>query len=320
LILVPLPWIWVRARPKLAWPSLSGFARAPRATAGWMRHVPPLLRSLAIACLAVALARPQTVGGRTRIAARGVAIVAALDNSSSMNTKDFPSDSGPMSRLEAAKRTFRRFVAGRPDDLVGLVVFANYPDLACPPTLDHAFLLETVGGLRSAKAGDDGTNLGDAIVWSLDALHAASPRKKVLILLTDGRNQPAVPRPLDPEAGAHLARELGITLHTIAVGQSGGIVRRAEPVTGLNLVAEVGEPDYALLERLAKIGGGRAFVAADARSLEQVFQTIDALERSPVQGTIQIRYRERFAPWVGLAAALLIVDLLLSGGRLRRLP
>jgi Ca-activated chloride channel homolog len=320
LILIPLPWLWVRARPRLAWPSLTGFARAPRAAAGVSRHLPSVLRSLAIGCLVVALARPQTVGGHTRIKARGVAIVVALDNSSSMNTADFPSEAGTLSRLEAAKRTFRRFVAGRPDDLVGLLVFANYPDLACPPTLDHAFLLESVGRLKSAKAGDDGTNVGDAIALSLDALRAVSPKKKVLVLLTDGRNQPAVPRPLDPEAAARLARDLGITLHTIAVGKDVGLIRRAEPVTGLGLVTEVGKPDFALLERLAQIGGGRAFVAADARGLDEVFRTIDALEKSPVRGTIQTRYRERFAPWVGLAAALLVLDRLLTTGRLRRLP
>ena len=102
--------------------------------------------------LAVALARPQTVGGMTRIAGQGVAIVVALDNSSSMNAVDFPTDRGTrlISRLEAAKTTFIRFVEGRSDDLIGLVVFANYPELACPPILDHAFLLETIAAVRSA--------------------------------------------------------------------------------------------------------------------------------------------------------------------------
>jgi Ca-activated chloride channel homolog len=320
LILVPLSWLWVRARPKLGWPSLAGFARAPRRAAGWVRHVPTLLRSLAIVCLALALARPQTVGGHTRIRARGVAIVVAIDHSSSMNAADFPTESGKISRLEAAKATFARFVLGRPDDLIGLVVFANYPDLACPPTLDHTFLLESARRLRSAKAGDNGTNLGDAIAWGAEALRVTSPQKKVLILLTDGRNEPAVPQPLDPEAAARLARDLGITLHTIAVGQAGGLVRQAEPVTGLDLVSDVGVPDFALLERLASIGGGRAFKAADAHSLDEVFQTIDALEKSVVRGAILTRYRERFAPFVGLAAALLVFDLLLASGWLRRLP
>ena len=120
--------------------------------------------------LAVALARPQTVGGVTRIAGQGVAIVVALDQSSSMKAADFPADRGTrrISRLEAAKTTFTRFVEGRPDDLIGLVVFANYPDLACPPTLDHRSLVETVAAIGPARPGDDGTNIGDAIAGALE--------------------------------------------------------------------------------------------------------------------------------------------------------
>jgi Ca-activated chloride channel family protein len=249
-----------------------------------------------------------------------VAIVVALDQSSSMKTADFPADDGTLSRLEAAKRTLARFILGRPDDLIGLVVFANYPDLACRPTLNHGFLLESARSVRLARPRDDGTNLGDAIVWSVQALRTASPKKKVLILLTDGHNEPGVPHPYDPEAAARLARELGVTLHTIAVGQAGGMVRRAEPVTGLDLVAQVGGPDVALLERMARLGGGRPFVATDAQTLEEVFQTINALEKSPVQATKQTRYQEQFAPWVGAALALLLLDRLLAAGRLRRVP
>src|SRR5262249_28948070 len=150
----------------------------------WLRPLPPLLRGLAIGSLAVALARPQSVGGTTQIAGQGVAIVVALDQSSSMNAGDFPTDRGTSqtTRLDAAKKTFVRFVQGRPDDLIGLVVFANYPDLACPPTLDHAFLLEVVAAVRSARQPDDGTNIGDAIAWALDALLIAPPAKKVLVL------------------------------------------------------------------------------------------------------------------------------------------
>jgi Ca-activated chloride channel family protein len=320
LALMPLPWLWERARPRIAWSSLRGFRRAPAAGAGWLRHLPAVVRGLALGALAVALARPQTVGGQTRIAGRGVAIVVALDQSSSMGAVDFPAEDGPISRLEAAKRTFTRFVQGRPDDLIGLVVFANDPDLACPPTLDHAFLLETIRTLRTARPGEDGTNIGDAIAWALDALKAAPPKTKVLVLLTDGVNSPGVPHPLDPEDGARLARDLGVTLHTIAVGRPGGIVRSREPVTGLAIPAEVEGPDLALLGRLARLGGGRAFVAADVRSLDEVFRTLDALEKSPVRGTVRTRYRERYVPWVGLALALLVLDRLLAGGRLRRLP
>lgn len=320
LVLVPVPWLLVRLRPRLAWPAVGPVASLRPRGLRALRHLPVGLRALAIACLVVALARPQTVGGQTRIAAHGVSIVVALDHSSSMKAPDFQSDSRPISRLEAARRTFATFVEGRPDDLVGLVVFANYPDLACPPTLDHTFLLEASQRVRPARAGDDGTNLGDAVAWSLEALRHTATRKKVLVLLTDGRNQPAVPNPLDPEAAARLARDLGVKLHTIAVGRAGGRIRQIEPTTGLDRITQVESPDFALLERMAEIGNGQAFVASDAQALEEVFRTIDALEKSPVQATIRTRYDERFAFWVVLAVVLLVLDRLLSAARLRRLP
>jgi Ca-activated chloride channel family protein len=320
LVLVPLPYLAARARPRLSWPTLQAFPRGRGTGLARLRSVPLLLRSLAIGCLAVAMARPQTVGGQTRIAAQGVAIVVALDQSSSMKAVDFPSERGLISRLDAAKATFARFVEGRPDDLIGLVTFANYPD-RIGPTLDHAFLLDVARSVRPARAGDDGTNLGYAIAWSLDALRSARPRKKVLILLTDGRDNPAVPHPLDPAVAAASARNLGVTLHTIAVGRAGGIVREKEDVTRLDRPkGEVAGPDFALLERLARIGRGRMFVAEDADELARVFATIDALEKSPVRGTIRTRYDERFVPWVVAGLALLTLDRLLSAGRLRRLP
>ena len=146
--------------------------RGGRRRAVVVSSVPYVVRGLAIAALAVAVARPQTVGGTTRIAGQGVAIVVAVDQSSSMSAADFPDGPGrpPVSRLEAARATLARFIAGRPDDLIGLVVFANYPDLACPPTLDHKFLLDSVNSVRPARPGDDGTNLGDALIWGVNAL------------------------------------------------------------------------------------------------------------------------------------------------------
>ena len=217
-----------------------------------------------------------------------------------------------------------RFVEGRPEDLIGLVVFANQPDLACPPTLDHRFLVEQARAVRSARPDEDGTNIGDAIVWALDSLRAATPKKKVLILLTDGRNSPARTAgaaPMEPETAAELARDLGVTLHTIAVGKAGGVVRTPEAVTKLERVAaEVAGPDHALLQRLAEIGGGRSFAATDTAALGRIFQTLDALEKSPVRGEVRTRYREEYAPWVAVALAALVLDRLLSAGRLRRLP
>ena len=322
LAMVPLPWLLGRARSRLAWPSLDGFGEVARGSARLKAVIPVAARCGVVACVVIAMARPQTIGGRTRIAGQGVAIVVALDQSSSMNTPDFPEgpDRPPISRLGAARRTVASFIAGRPDDLIGLLVFANYPDFAAQLTLDHAFLRETVEQVRSARPGDDGTNLGDAIIWGLDALKDATPRKKVLILLTDGRNAPAVPNPTDPLRAAQIASDLGVTLHTIAVGTGGVVTLAVDPITGLGPAAEVEGPDHELLARLAERGGGRAFFATDSNTLKTVFDTIDALEKSPVRGLVRTRYREEFAPWAVAALGLILVDRFLSVGWLRRLP
>jgi Ca-activated chloride channel family protein len=322
LILLPLPWLFERLRSRIPWPSFGAFPA--RRQTGWvlLRSLPAVLRGLALGSLAIALARPQTVGGVTRIAGKGVAIVVALDQSPSMNTVDFPRDRGTqlMSRIDAAKATFSQFVQGRPDDLIGLVTFANFPDLTCPPTPDHSLLIDLLATLLPAGPVDSGTNIGDAMAVGLDALLIAPPNRKVLVLMTDGNNEPGVAEPLDPEQAAILARDLGATVHTIAIGNRGGIVQGVDPDTRLPIVAEVAGPNLALLERLAELTGGRAFVAADADTLARVFDAIDKLEKSPIRGQILTRYDEHYASWAAAALSLLVLDRLFALGRLRRLP
>jgi Ca-activated chloride channel family protein len=322
MILMPLPWLLERVRPRIAWPSLDSFPVKRRIGWVWLRQVPNVLCGLAIAALALALARPQTIGGVTRIAGQGVAILVALDQSSSMNTRDFPIDRGTrkISRLEAARKTVIEFAEGRVDDLIGLVVFANFPDLACPPIVDHVFLTETVANVRQARPEDDGTNIGDAIAVGLDALLAAPPRKKVLVLLTDGHNEPAGPKPLDPVEAAVLARDLEVTLHTIAIGRVGGPPPGTDPERERPAQGEAQGPNIPLLEKLAELTGGRSFVATDADALGEVFTTIDKLEKSPVRGQILTRYDEHFAVYASVALAMLLVERFLRQGKLARLP
>ena len=276
-----------------------------------------MLKSLAIICLAVAMARPQAVGGRQRIAARGVAIEAALDRSSSMTAKDFPAPNGPTSRLDAAVATFSRFVDGRPDDLIGLVAFAGIADRVAAPTLDHGFVLDAARAIRPARVGEAGTNLGHAIALGLGELRAVKTPKKVLVLITDGQDEPPKSEsfpPIAPEDAARLAPGLGVTLHTIAVG-------RPEPLPNeaADSNADPG-PDLKRLEALAKLGGGKAFVATNEADLLAIFAAIDALEKSPLTGLIRTRYREGYPPWIGLAMAMLALERLLASGPLRRLP
>jgi Ca-activated chloride channel family protein len=322
MVLLPLPWLLERWRPKIGWPSFEGFAPRRRPGWVWVRWMPAALRGLAIAALAVALARPQTVGGRTRIAGKGVAIVVALDRSSSMKTMDFPADRGTrtISRLEAAKETFARFVEGRPDDLIGLIAFANLPDLVWPADVNHPLVVAHAQAIRPARVYDDGTNIGDAIILGIEALVQSSPSKRVLVLLTDGRNEPNVPHPMDPEQAAIVARNWGVTLHTIAIGGPGGISRSVDPQSQQPLMKEVAGPNIELLETLARTTGGISRVAVDADSLAGVFREIDRLEKSDVRGTQILRYDEHYALWAGVALGLLVLDRLLAQGRLRRLP
>ena len=251
-----------------------------------------------------------------------MAIVVALDHSSSMKAADFPADGGTRTipRLEAAKMTFVRFIEGRPDDMIGLIAFANYPDLVWPPDVDHTLLIEHATTLRPARAGDDGTNIGDAIALGVGALVDSSPRRKVLVLLTDGQNQPAGAYFKDPVQAASLARDLGVIVHTIAIGGSGGIVRGVDRQTRQPAMTEVAGPDLELLETLARTTGGISRLAVDADSLAGIFREIDRLEKSEVRGQILTRYDEHYARWAGLALVLLIFDRLLAQGRLRRLP
>ena len=320
ILLAFLPWAWGRRRLRISWPTLEGFGPGRSFRAGFFRAFPWVLKGVAIACLAVAMARPQSPGGRVRVAGRGVAIVALIDRSSSMKAVDFPSASGPISRLEAAKGTLSRFIQARDDDLVGLVKFANYPDLDVPPTLDQSSLLEAVRSIKPAGQVDDGTNMGDAIAFGLGLIRDAPTRRKVLILVTDGRNAPSVPRPVDPLDAARLARELGVRLYTIAIGRPPEPKPVEPSKPKLDVDPELEGPDVALLASLAEEGGGRAFVATDADALEGIFREIDALEKSPVAGTVRTLYREEYAPWAAAALALLAFDLVWVSGRFRRLP
>lgn len=328
LVLAAVPWIAERARPRLRWSSLR--VVPPKGWrlrgSGWRRFVPVLFRSVAIACLVIAVARPQTVAGRTRIVSRGVTIVLAVDQSLTMTAEDIPTanEDVMISRLDAAKRTIDRFVLGRPDDQIGLVGFGTYPDLICPPTLDHDSLRALVTELGPARAGENATNIGDAIAWSLQAALDSEPSERVLVLLTDGQNQPdaaSTPEYLDPDEAARLARRLGARLYTIGVGTPGGTVRVGVPGTGLSypeILQEGYDPES--LARWADLGGGAAFGAADSESLDRIFDQIDLLERQPLTGQILTRYREEFPPWLGLGLGLLTLDRLLSPTRARRLP
>lgn len=248
--------------------------------------------------------------------------MVAIDRSGSMTTDDFatPGAEKPSTRLDAAKATLARFIEGRPDDLIGVIAFANVPRRVAPPTLDHGFVLDAVRAIRPARGGEGGTNLGHAMVEALGDLQGLAGPRRVLLLLTDGRDAPAVSdnlAPITPEEVAVLAKRLHVTLHTIAVGGPGAAANLGDPRQAP--VDDPG-PDFERLEKIAELGGGQAFSARSAQGLDEVFATIDRLEKSPIVGTIRTRYREGYPLLVAAALACFVGERFLRQGLLRIMP
>jgi Ca-activated chloride channel family protein len=289
-----------------------------------VRWLPTVLRGCCVGFLVVALARPQRPNERTRIYAEGIAIQMVVDNSGSMRIEDFELDGKLATRLDAVKDVFVRFVTGdgkldgRPNDQIGLVTFANFPDVKCPLTLSHEVLAHEVKSLRTAVPSDDGTNIGDAVAWALEDLRSSKARSKVMILLTDGVNQPQIPagmpEPIDPVDAARIAQGLGVRIYTVGAGSTGGLARMQ------GQVVRVPPVDETLLREMAEVTGGKYFRATDTDGLREVYREIDRLEKTKSESITYLDYRELFLPLATTALAALCLEQLLRATRLRTIP
>ncbi|MFQ5463463.1 MAG: VWA domain-containing protein [Phycisphaerae bacterium] len=349
LLLIPL--IWYRYRDsRTRVPvrfSTASILRSLSAT--WATRtglVLPLLKTLAVLAILVALARPQSPGSY-RDTSEGIAIQMVLDVSGSMSETDFLMDGQWVRRLDAVKRVFRDFALGRGDlpgrdnDLIGMTTFAMFADSPCPLTLDHATLAalldetEIPGWVdgRQVRADQeaDYTALGDAIALAADDLRrageqaiagvsgAAAAKSRVMILLTDGANNPApfrdAPPAPDPQEAAQVAARMGIKIYTIgAVGDQ----RRRR---GFGFFGARGmQVDEAALKSIAKVTGGKYFRATDTDSLRTIYEEIDRLERKKTGERVfkDDTYAAKIAMLAGLA--LLMLETLLSNTRYRRIP
>lgn len=349
LFLMPTVWLYARRRgrrPTLRFSSVSCLMALGSTWALRTRFVIPLLRTLAIAALLVALARPQS-GGEYRDTSEGIAIQMVLDVSGSMSEEDFVIDNTRVRRLDAVKKVFRDFVlgqstlGGRESDLIGMTTFAQYADTPCPLTLDHGsladLLAETeipgwVAGRQVRENPEAGyTGLGDAIALATDDLRRAGEqavagvpgsepaKSRVMILLTDGENNPAVipqaPAPPDPLEAAKVAARLGIKIYTIgAVGSA-----PSRPQFGFFQQRRAGV-DERLLKRVAALTGGEYFRATDTDSLISIYEAIDKLER---HHTGERSFHDNtYAAKIAMLTALglLMFELFLVNTRYRTIP
>lgn len=321
LVLLPLAplaawWMMRRRRtvdPRAAFPEARALALI--APSPWARIAGalPWMRGAAIALVVVALARPQSGTSTTTISSLGIDVVIALDVSGSMRCEDTRSKN----RLSVAKRAIDAFVDGRPGDRIGLVSFAAVAATRCPLTLDHAMLDRFVSEVDFAPAGQDGTALGMGLASAVNRLRASKAKSKVVVLVTDGKNNAGA---IGPEAAMEAAKALGIRVYTIGVGSKGVVPCLVVGPQGTHYVPFQADLDEALLQRIAHETGGRYWRATDAKGLMDAFHEINTLEKTESHTKVRVVYTERFAWALAPAGLLLGLELLLVGTRLRRLP
>jgi Ca-activated chloride channel family protein len=248
----------------------------------------------------VAAAGPRLGGVRTELRTEGIAIVLAVDVSSSMLAEDF----APQNRLDVARQTAIEFVRGRASDRIGLVAFAGQAITQVPITTDYAILERALLELRVGVV-EDGTAIGTAIATAGNRLRRAPGRSRVVVLLTDGENNRGT---VDPRTAADAAATLGVRIYTIGVGTLGEApVPTGQGLQGLRYQTLPVEIDEPLLTDVARATGGRFFRATDRESLRGIFREIDRLEKSEVLQVVYRRFEEAYR-WP-LAVGLLALGL-----------
>ncbi len=315
LVLVPLLlalylWRQLRPEPTVTFPSASGLQTLMTPLHRAARHLPMLLRLLAVALLVVAVARPRQQLDEAKVNSEGIDIVIDLDISTSMLAEDLQPN-----RLEAAKRVAQNFIEGRTSDRIGLVMFAGEAYTWCPLTLDYHVLSDLMGEVKAGTVAD-GTAIGKAIATGTNRLRSGTGKSKVLILITDGVNNVDQP---DPLTAASAAAGLGVKIYAIGVGTQGTARAPVQTPSGIRYQMVQVEIDEQLLTKIATMTGGRYFRATTAEGLREIYQRIDALEKTKIKVEHVRHWRERFYPFAALAFVLLLAERLLVLTRMRRL-
>lgn len=322
LALLPLAGvvIWLALRrlrsggARISFPDVEGLASLPVSPWAVLEGALPWMRGGALALAVVALARPQSGSSLTTLSTKGVDIIVTLDISGSMRCQD----TRPHNRLSVAKDCIERFVDGRPSDRLGLVAFGSVATTRCPLTLDHEMLRQFVEAMDFAPAGEDRTALGMGLATAVNRMRSSKAKSKVVVLVTDGRNNAGQ---VGPESAAAAAAALGIKVYTIGVGSDGEVTCPVPDDQGrIQIVTIQADLDEDLLGKIASSTGGRYFRATDAEGLASAFKAIDGLERTEMESRVRTLYTEKFMLALAPAGLLLALELLLAGTRLRRIP
>lgn len=281
----------------------------------WARlaELPFALRLAALTLALFALARPQAGARREEVITEGFDILLTIDVSSSMKIEDFK----PKNRLYVAKQVVAEFIAARPHDRLGMVVFAARAITKCPLTIDHDLLLTLLEDVRIGTI-EDGTAIGTALATSVNRLKDSTAKSRVIILLTDGVNNRGE---IDPLTAAEVAKTFGIKVYTVGAGKEGYAPFPFEdPLGGTVYQNVLIEIDEKTLQAIAATTGGKYFRATDTAELRQIYREIDALEKTKIEQKQYTRYTE-LAPYFLIGAlGLLVAESALARTRLQPVP
>ena len=275
------------------------------------RHLPFVLRLLALTLIIAVLARPQTKYQEQHSEGEGVDIILCIDVSGSMTAQDLTPN-----RLEAAKNVAIDFVNKRLTDRIGIVIFSGESFTQCPLTTDHNVLLSAIQNIRNGLL-EDGTAIGAGLGTSVDRLRTSKSKTRIVILLTDGENNGGL---IDPQTAKEIAKAFSIKVYTIGVGTDG---YAPQPVqTPMGIVMQNGKVsiDEKLLKEIAGETGGKYFRAKDNEGLAGIYNEINGLEKSKIEVITRTRHTEKFFPFIIAALALIVLEVLLRFTVFKKFP
>lgn len=320
VLIIPLFVFYLQTRlesmPLIRFSSLKLFSHLPRSLKERGYWIVPATRLMGLILLIFGLARPQIGNRTTEILSEGIDILLTIDTSGSMKALDFHLGESEVNRLDVVKSVVAEFISRRPADRMGMVVFGEEAYTQCPLTLDGGILRQFLAWLRIGIAGD-GTAVGNALALSVKRIKDQPTKSKVIILLTDGRNNSGE---ISPLMAARMAKDYNIKVYTIGVGSDGPVPYPEETPFGIRKVYAHLDLDEETLREISEITGGRYFRATETKELEEIYKTIDSLEKSEVRTKEYHEYEELF-PWCILGGLLLIVlGIVLGQTVLLRIP
>lgn len=312
-VLLALRYLYIEIKdkePHMRVSSLNAWTAGGRSVLEIIRHIPFLLRIAALVLIIIAIARPRSSSQVEKVDTEGIDIVFAMDVSTSMLARDFTPD-----RLSAAKDIAIEFIAQRPSDRMGIVVFAGESYTQCPLTTDRATLINLMKDVQTDLI-EDGTAIGNGLATAVARMKDSDAKSRVVILLTDGVNNMGE---IDPGMATEIAKTYGIRVYTIGVGANGTAPYPVQTPWGIEMRNIPVEIDEALLQGIADGTGGRYFRATDNTKLAEIYAEIGKMEKTRTSVDSFPVYKDLFKGYAIAALVCLLLELLILA-LLRRMP